>query len=157
MCVQKSQLHLSAFIIYNIRRGQLAVTSYPRLLLSMEKHAEECTLKWWSDFTKPALLNPTMFYRQEFYTQAPTEPNPGPQGRFFFFLTSLFRTDILSSVFKCFPKKLLSSWPKQRPSPLACHREKSDAVLWATERKALYWDSSRCSCDSCRVVASPTL
>lgn len=63
-----------------------------------------------------------------------TEPNPGPQGRNCI-LTSLFGTDILSSVFKCFPKKPLSSWPRQRPLPLACHREKSDAVLRLTERE----------------------
>lgn len=121
MFVLNSQLHLSVFIIHNIIERQLAVISYPRLLLELDKCAEEWTLKWWSGFTKPALLNPTMFYRQEFYTQASPEPNSGPQGRNFI-LTSLFGADILSSVFTCFPKQLLSNWPKQRPPPLACQR-----------------------------------
>lgn len=126
--------------------------SRPGPLLWLDKRAEKWTWKCWARFTKQALLCFIDFW-------APAEPNPGLRGRNFI-LTSLFLGEGLTFCprpSKCFPKKLLLSWPTQRPLPLACHRDKSDAALWVTEREALYWDSSRCSRDSCRVVASPTL
>lgn len=56
--------------------------------------------------TRVAVSNPTMFYTEEFYTQA---PNPGPRGRNFI-LTSLSGSDILSCFQMFFlAKKLLSN------------------------------------------------
>lgn len=106
--------------IYHFQNYVGTLLSYIRLLL--DKSAEWTTLKWWSGFTKPALLNPSTFYRQK----VPTKLNPGPKGRNFI-LTSLFSGLTFCPLFSnVFPRSF---------SPVDPSR---DHCLWlVTERRVM--------------------